>query len=80
MLEAADLESKTVVLELEIAAHGFELTEHCNYRDSDTQDVVQTHMCWRWTPDDTPLDSRSKHCELHILVTDYYNKLGRCIW
>jgi hypothetical protein len=36
MLEAVDLESKTVVLELEIVAHGFGLTKHCNCRDSDT--------------------------------------------
>ena len=65
----ADLKPEIVVLELEIAAPGSGLAEHCNCRDSDTYYVVQAHMCWRRTPDDTPLDSRSEHCELHTLVT-----------
>ena len=48
MLEAIDLEPKTVVLELEIVVPGpkpAEVVVHYNYKDSGTQDVAEAHMC-----------------------------------
>ena len=43
-LVLADLQHETVVLE--ITAPGFGFVEYCSCKDSDTQDVVQVHMCW----------------------------------
>ena len=71
MLELVDPEPETVVLELVVVVPRLEAAKCCSYKDSDTQGVASSSMCWHQKLDDNLLDSRSGPCEWYIPATDY---------